>query len=89
MIYAPVIIPTLNRYEHLKNCLESLSKCSGAENTEVYIGLDYPSRSEHLSGYKKIRDYLDNCGDLGFKKLTVIKRALIPQHYYKIFFLST
>ena len=74
MIYAPVIIPTLNRYEHLKNCLESLSKCSGAENTEVYIGLDYPSRSEHLSGYKKIRDYLDNCGDLGFKKLTVIKR---------------
>lgn len=30
MIYAPVLIPTLNRYEHLKQCLESLM-CARAE----------------------------------------------------------
>lgn len=40
--FAPVIIPTLCRYEHFKECLESLSRCTWAEKTEVYIGLDYP-----------------------------------------------
>ena len=34
MLYAPVVIPTLCRYEHFKACLESLSLCTGAENTD-------------------------------------------------------
>ena len=45
--YAPVLIPTLNRYEHLKQCLESLSKCSLAEHTEVYIALDFPPSEKY------------------------------------------
>lgn len=72
--YAPVVIPTLCRYEHFKRCIESLSRCTGAEHTEVYIGLDYPAKDAHWDGYNKIKDYLDSCGDLSFKKLIVIKR---------------
>ncbi len=76
--FAPVLIHTLCRYEHFKRCLESLSRCTGAEETEVYVALDYPAKEAHWSGYEKIRDYLDHCGDLGFKALHVIKR---PHNY--------
>ena len=76
--YAPVLIHTLCRYEHFKRCLESLSRCTDAEETEVFVGLDYPAKESHRSGYEKIREYLDNCGDLGFKALHVIKR---PHNY--------
>lgn len=73
--YAPVIIPTLCRYEHFKRCIESLSRCTGAEHTEVYVGLDYPAKEAHWNGYNKIKTYLEeNKDNLGFKKLVVIKR---------------
>lgn len=71
-VYAPVIIPTLCRYEHFKRCIESLSRCTGAEYTEVYIGLDYPLKKEHEEGYKKICEYIPNV--CGFKEIIVYKR---------------
>ena len=37
MKYAPIVIPTLNRYDKLEKCLESLSLNSGASHTDVYI----------------------------------------------------
>lgn len=74
MIYAPVAIPTLCRFEHFKACIESLSRCTWAEHTEVFVGLDYPAKESHWEGYRKINDYLDHAGDMGFKKLHVIKR---------------
>ena len=40
---APVIIPTLCRYDHFKRLMESLNKCTWADKTDVYIGLDYPA----------------------------------------------
>lgn len=73
-VYAPVIIPTLCRFTHFKRCIESLAQCTGAEHTEVYIGLDYPAKEGHWDGYKKIKEYLETCGNLGFKELIVIKR---------------
>lgn len=72
--FAPVIIPTLNRYEHFKRCIESLSRCTWAEETEVYVGLDFPPSEKYREGYEKINNYLENCGSLGFKQLHVIKR---------------
>lgn len=73
--YAPVIIPTLCRFEHFKRCIESLSRCTGAEHTEVYVGLDYPAKEAHWDGYNKIKTYLEeNKDNLSFKKLVVIKR---------------
>ncbi len=56
--YAPVIIPTLNRFEHFKRCLESLERCTGAEYTDIYVGLDYPPSEKYVDGWKKIDDYL-------------------------------
>lgn len=72
---APVMIPTLCRFGHFKRCIESLSRCTLANETEVYVALDYPAKESHWDGYKKIDEYLsDNQEKLGFKKLIVIKR---------------
>lgn len=73
--FAPVIIPTLCRYEHLRVCIESLMRCTHAEKTDVYIGLDYPQKESHWEGYKKIKDYLDSIKNSNcFKNLIVICR---------------
>ena len=71
MIYAPVIIPTLNRYEHLKQCVDSLSACHNADQTEVYISVDYPPSDKYKGGYDRICEYLDNT-TFRFKKLHII-----------------
>lgn len=75
MKYAPVIIPTLCRYEHFKKCIESLSRCTWAEKTEVYVGLDYPVKESHWGGYNQIKNYLSSCGNLNFKKLHIVERT--------------
>lgn len=73
--FAPVIIPTLNRYEHFKNCIESLMACTHSDKTDVFIGLDYPSKSEHWEGYNKINSYLEKLENKNpFAKLTVLRR---------------
>jgi hypothetical protein len=71
-IFAPVIIPTLCRYEHFKRCVESLSRCTHAENTELIIGLDYPPKEEYVEGWKDIDHYIQHI--TGFKKVTLLKR---------------
>lgn len=71
---APVLIPTLNRYEHFVRCIESLKKNSWAKYTDVYIGLDYPSKETHWEGYNKILEYLKR--DFSeFNKFYVFKRS--------------
>lgn len=71
-IYAPVIIPTLCRFDHFKRCIDSLSRCTGAEYTDVYIGLDYPAKEEHKEGYRKICDYVKSIS--GFNHVFVFIR---------------
>lgn len=56
--FAPVIIPTLCRYEHFKRCIESLDRCTWADKTDVYVGLDYPPAEQYVEGWKKIDEYL-------------------------------
>ena len=73
MIYAPIIIPTLCRYSHLKKCLDSLSKCTDADKTEVFIGVDYPLNDSHWEGYKKVCSLLEST-TYSFKKITIVKR---------------
>lgn len=72
--FAPVSIPTLCRYEHFKRCIESLSRCTWAEYTDVYVALDYPAKESHWEGYRKIKAYLESCGNMTFKSLNVIAR---------------
>jgi len=71
--YAPVFIPTLCRDVHFKRCVDSLSKCTGAEFTTLIIGLDYPLKESHWDGYQKIKAYIPTIS--GFKKIEVLERS--------------
>ncbi len=70
MEYAPVIIPTLSRYEHLKNCISSLRACTDASKTDLYISVDYPPSQKHVEGHKKVVEYLKG-GISGFSSVNV------------------
>lgn len=79
MQYAPIVIPTLNRAKHLQDCLESLEKCSGADKTIVYVGLDYPPSEKYQEGWKTADAYLkEKEQNNSFQKLVVIRR---PYNY--------
>lgn len=60
MIYAPVMITTCNRYEHLKRCIESLRKNVYADQTEVYISVDYPPSEKYIEGWEKVCKMLNS-----------------------------
>lgn len=68
-MYAPVVIITCNRYKHLKNCIESLSRCTYAEETEIYISVDYPPNEKYVQGWKKVKEYVKDIQ--GFKKVNI------------------
>ena len=70
VVYAPVIILTLNRYEHLKRCISSLQKNGWAKYTPLYISVDFPPASKYEEGYQKICEYLKSGID-GFASVTV------------------
>ena len=72
MNYAPILIPTLNRYNHLKRCVESLAKCTHADKTDLFIALDYPLKEEHWEGYRQIKEYVSSIE--GFNKVIIIQR---------------
>ncbi len=73
--YAPIIIPTLCRYEHFRRCVESLKNNTWAEFTDVYIGLDYPAKESHRVGYERIKEYLQ--GDFSaFRSFNVIEQKV-------------
>lgn len=71
MIYAPIAITTLNRYEHLKRCIESLQANEWAKYTELYIGVDYPPSQRYEDGYKKVCEYLSTEPE-GFAKVNIV-----------------
>lgn len=65
MIYAPVIIPTLNREAHLRRCINSLKKNGYAKYTDIYISVDYPPSDRYIEGHKMVVKYLkENEDDL-------------------------
>lgn len=74
MVYAPVIIPTLNRFDHLKKCVDSLNACHNADKTDVYISIDYPPSEKYSIGHDEICDYLERT-QFRFKKLHVFKQT--------------
>ena len=69
--FAPVLIPTLNRYEHFRCCVESFARCTYADKSELVIGLDYPPAEKYRDGYEKIKNYVDTI--TGFKKVTILR----------------
>ena len=74
-LLAPVIIPTLNRYDHLKRCIESLERCTGVEYTKLYVGLDYPPSAKYEEGWKKVHQYLQyKCKNNKFNEIVILER---------------
>jgi hypothetical protein len=73
--YAPVIIPTLNRFDHFKQCIESLNENHDADKTEVYVSVDFPPSSDYQEGHDKICAYLDR-ETFRFKRLHVFKQTV-------------
>lgn len=71
MIYAPIVIPTLNRIEHLKRCIISLQKNAWAKHTPLVISVDYPPTEKYQSGYREICEYLRD-GVEGFASVEII-----------------
>lgn len=74
-VYAPVLITTLNRSEHLKRCINSLEKCTGADKTVVYVALDFPPSEKYKKGWLESDEFLkekENCHT--FKDFIVIRR---------------
>lgn len=71
MIYAPILIPTLNRIEHLQKCIASLQKNTWAQFTPLIISVDYPPESRYREGYQKVCEYLKK-GIMGFASVDII-----------------
>jgi hypothetical protein len=68
-----IIIKVYDRCQHLKQCLESLERCKGAENFHVIVGSDAAFKKEHEEKINAVRGYLKNKeGAHGFKKLSVL-----------------
>ena len=72
MIFYPIIIPTLNRNNHFRECVESLSLNTHADKTELIIGLDYPPNEKYRKGWASIKQYIPQIK--GFNKVTVFER---------------
>lgn len=45
MNYAPILLPTLCRYEPLVRCIDSLRRNAWADRTDLVIALDYPKKA--------------------------------------------
>ena len=71
MRFYPVLIPTLNRFGHFWECVESLANCTHADKTELVIGLDYPPSEKYVEGYRLIKNFIPSIQ--GFAKVTVFE----------------
>ena len=71
-MYAPIILFTYNRLDHLHICLRSLKKNNLAKESNLYIFSDGSKNSKDEIKVKKVRKYLASLN--GFKKLTIIDR---------------
>lgn len=78
MKYAPIIIPTLNRVDHLKKTLYSLCKNEWANRTPLIISVDYPPSEAFIEAYNMMCEYLKNeekMLNVYFDKVTIIYQS--------------
>lgn len=70
MIYAPVMIFTCNRDQHLARCIASLAKNGYACKTELFISVDYPPEEKYVDGWNRVCRLLEKPIE-GFKKVNI------------------
>lgn len=73
MKIAPIIIPTLNRKQHLERCIESLKRNALAKFTDLYISIDYPGSERYFRGYEEVKSYVANIQ--GFKNVYIYNQT--------------
>lgn len=67
MKYYPILITVYSRVNHLEKLINSLKENKEATETELYIGSDFPKKTEDVNGVDKVRQFLQNIS--GFKKV--------------------
>ena len=84
MNYAPVLVTVYNRYSHFKQCIESLSKNIGADQTELFIAIDAPFSDEDKPAIDLVYEYSKLI--TGFKGVTIFMREqnLGPRENYRL-----
>jgi hypothetical protein len=82
MNYAPVLVTVYNRYSHFKQCIESLSKNIGADQTDLFVAIDAPSKESDRDAISKVYEYAKAIS--GFKSVTIFMREqnLGPRENY-------
>ena len=73
IVYAPIILPTLNRLNKLQKCIASLQKNGWADKTEIFISIDFPPSTKFIDGNNKILQYLKK-GINGFKAVHIYEQ---------------
>ena len=68
--YAPVLITTCNRFEHLRKTIEGLVRCTHADKTDLFISVDFPPSDIYVEGYERVKEYLKE-KIVGFNSVTV------------------
>lgn len=71
MEYAPVAITTINRVEHFKRCLNSLSNNVLAKYTDVFVSVDYPPSDKYKNGNDLIKKFLETFDKSKFKNFYI------------------
>lgn len=71
MKYAPIIIPTMCRYEHFVRLIESLLRNRESRESDLYVGIDFPPKEKYVDGYRRICEFADEI--VGFKSVNIIK----------------
>lgn len=84
--HAPIAIPTLNRRTHLERCIKSLQNCQGAEETDIYISVDYPPSEKYIDGYNLVKEYLKD-GLSGFSNVHIVYQETNLGPYGNLLFL--
>ncbi len=77
MKYSPVLILTCNRVKHLEECIKSLAQNEWAENTDIYISVDFPPDDRYVDGWNKVKDYLSH----GLNSYSFASINIIIQNY--------
>lgn len=72
--YAAICLWTLSRFEHFKKCINTLSECEWAENTDLYVSVDYPPCERYREGHSKIVEYIES-NQFRFKNVFVFKQS--------------
>ncbi|QWD85601.1 hypothetical protein AOC19_01605 [Polynucleobacter asymbioticus] len=70
--FAPVVIHTYTRHEHLKKTIEALLLNDLAPSTDLYIASDAPRQRKDEGDVLKLREYINSIK--GFKSVNIILR---------------